>query len=305
MAAQRGRRAPPARPAGREGGSGGEHDAAGASARPSAGGEPRVVARAPASAERSRGEAGEVEQEVALLQKTTAELARERRARGDEAPAGEGRRRGRCVEPALPPTPAPSHRTPHLLHSTSLTSRSPSPRHTHRSSSRTLTSRSPTRRSSSPKAALLEAANDAKRNAMESANAKEDNLKLQARVAAGGGDHQGQRSSPSWGDRRAPGRLRQGGGDRAAQAAPPSSRARDLRARRRRDAREARRGDRREGRRTRAARSEEPARRGAGTAPLEPAGDPVAQQGAQRRAVEPPPATGARVAHGGLRRRRR
>ena len=125
-----------------------------------------------------------VEQEVALLRKTTAELREENAELAAtkhrlEKAAGAKEVRRACPAPLSPhPSPPPPRTSAHLPLPL------PSPR-TQVELSALTQSVTDKEELLAKQAALLEAANDAKRNAMESAaHFKEDNLKLQARVAA-------------------------------------------------------------------------------------------------------------------------
>ena len=125
-----------------------------------------------------------VEQEVALLRKTTAELREENAELAatkhrQEKAAGAKEVRRACPAPLSPhPSPPPPRTSAHLPLPL------PSP-HTQVELSALTQSVTDKEELLAKQAALLEAANDAKRNAMESAaHFKEDNLKLQARVAA-------------------------------------------------------------------------------------------------------------------------
>ena len=129
-----------------------------------------------------------VEQEVALLRKTTAELREENAELAatkhrQEKAAGAKEVRRACPAPHTAPlSPHPSPPPPRT--SAHLPLPLPSPR-TQVELSALTQSVTDKEELLAKQAALLEAANDAKRNAMESAaHFKEDNLKLQARVAA-------------------------------------------------------------------------------------------------------------------------
>ena len=130
-----------------------------------------------------------VEQEVALLRKTTAELREENAELAatkhrQEKAAGAKEVRRACPAPhTVPLSPhTPTSSTAHLR-----SPPAPPPLATHAQVELSALTQSVTDKEEllAKQAALLEAANDAKRNAMESAaHFKEDNLKLQARVAA-------------------------------------------------------------------------------------------------------------------------